>query len=383
MTESLFNIRKEHLDRGLRGVPVGHCTTSAVSPEKGVSYRGYYVNQLQDKSPEEVMYLVYYGELPTSEQLKEFQVVLIEKSKVSSSVLDNLKHLPKKGQPMKWFSAGINLLGMEYSTGNYVEDNFNLIAKLPTIVATIFRLRENLPLIEPNTELGYIENFCHMLGSLNDEKFVRVMRLFYILHIDHGGGNLSTFVGKAVASGLEDLYGSLVGAMNALAGPLHGKANQECLSFLKMVQSKVSDVENKEELKKVLQDHFDNGGKIFGFGHAVLRVEDPRATIQYLLGQEILKDSPLFKLALNLREVGVEFLKQFPKISNPYPNVDAVSGVLLDSIGLKDDTYYTVLFGFSRCMGIAAQIVYERTMANNGKGTPIIRPKYLYSGPQR
>jgi citrate synthase len=87
-------------------------------------------------------------------------------------------------------------------------------------------------------------------------------------------------------------------------------------------------------------------------------------------------------MAKAMREIGVEFLKQHPKVSNPYPNVDAISGSLLTACGLTDESYYTVLFGMSRCVGIAIQIVYEREEARGGKGTPIIRPKYIYSGPK-
>ena len=119
------------------------------------------------------------------------------------------------------------------------------------------------------------------------------------------------------------------------------------------------------------------GGKIFGFGHAVLRAEDPRATVQYALGQQICGDDELFQTASVLRDVAVRVLKEYPKISNPYPNVDAVSGSLLNASGLHDSNYYTVLFGLSRLSGIAAQIVDERTRFRGGKGVPIYRPKYI------
>ena len=115
----------------------------------------------------------------------------------------------------------------------------------------------------------------------------------------------------------------------------------------------------------------------------MLRVEDPRATVEYNLGEKICPNSPLFLMAKAMRVHGVEFLKTQPKVSNPYPNVDAVSGSLLTSVGFDKDEYYTVLFGMSRCVGISAQIVYEREVARDGKGTPIIRPKYMYSGPTR
>jgi len=190
-------------------------------------------------------------------------------------------------------------------------------------------------------------------------------------------------VGKAVASGQEDMYGSLVASMAALAGPLHGAANQECLRFLRSSLDRVRDPQNEHAVRQYVEALWTRGEKIFGFGHAVLRVEDPRATVLFDLGEKLCPESPLFQMAKVLRKVGSEFLKTQPKVSDPYPNVDQVSGSVLASLGLTDESYYTVLFGLSRCVGIAAQIVYEREHARGGKGTPIIRPKYLYSGPVR
>ena len=131
-----------------------------------------------------------------------------------------------------------------------------------------------------------------------------------------------------------------------------------------------------DEIEQFVRDTL-CGGKIFGFGHAVLRAEDPRATVQYGLGQEICGDDPLFKTALAMRERAVKVLKENPKISNPYPNVDAVSGTLLNASGLTNAEYYTLLFGFARIAGITAQIVDERVHMRNGRGVPIYRCSYV------
>ncbi|MFT5458667.1 MAG: citrate synthase, partial [Myxococcota bacterium] len=165
---------------------------------------------------------------------------------------------------------------------------------------------------------------------------------------------------------------SLAAAMCGLSGPLHGRANQDCLEFVRKVGT--SDAGNVEAF---VRQTLASGGKIYGFGHAVLRQEDPRATIQYGVGEEVCPDDPLFRTAVTLRSVAVKVLKEFPKVSNPYPNVDAVSGSLLNACGLSDSNYYTVLFGLSRITGIAAQIVDERLRARGGKGVPIYRPKYI------
>lgn len=117
---------------------------------------------------------------------------------------------------------------------------------------------------------------------------------------------------------------------------------------------------------------------VFGFGHAILRVEDPRARVEYEFINKHYPDHPLVKIATLLRSEGTKVLKENPKIADPYPNVDAVSGTLLTAAGFPYPEYYTVLFGLARTVGISIQIVYEREEARGGKGTPIVRPKYLF-----
>jgi citrate synthase len=340
---------------------------------------------LSEKDPEAIIYLLWKRALPSPEQLAAFKKELLGHSRLSPEVLKQLQGLPKLGHPMKWLIHALNIMGMVSRTGDYTQDCLNVIAQLPEAVAAIFRIRSGWgPPLPSRPELGYMENFVHMLGAPSaGPELVHLMRVFSILHFDHGGGNLSTFVGKAVASGHEDMYGSLVGAMAALAGPLHGMANQECLRFLKKVALDVPDPSDEARLAEYVENLLNSGGVLYGFGHAVLRVEDPRATVQYALGEKIAADDSLFRLSAALRKVGSEALKKRPKVSDPYPNVDAVSGCLLNACGLTDESYYTVLFGMARCVGIAVQIVWERTEARGGKGTPIVRPKYVYTGPKR
>lgn len=384
-SEVLFTITKDHLDTGLRGFPVGTCPSSHVDPQKGLFYGGYPIPQLADRQPEEAIYLLLKRDLPTADQLAAFRKELTANSKLHPGVIDHLRSLPKQGHPMKWFLAALNVMGMYEGTGDYARDAINVIAQLPEAVAAIFRIRSGWgDPIPSRPELGYMENFVHMLGAPGaTPDLTRLMRVFEILHLDHGGGNLSTFVGKAIASGHEDMYGSLVGAMAALAGPLHGMANQECLRFLKAISKEIKDPSDEKAVNDHLEDLLAKGGVLYGFGHAVLRVEDPRATVEYALGESIAPNDPLFRLAVTIRKVGSEILKRKGKAADPYPNVDAVSGCLLSACGLTDENYYTVLFGMARCVGIAAQIVYERKEARGGKGTPIVRPKYIYSGPVR
>ncbi|TNE84358.1 MAG: citrate (Si)-synthase [Deltaproteobacteria bacterium] len=374
-TDVLFEITSAHLNTGLRGFPVGTCRTSRVDPMTGVSYVGYPIAELAELEEEAVAYLMLHRELPTDEELSVFVADLKSRRGVDGKVIELLKALPTDGHPMEWLISGLIFMGMTSKTGDYLEDAKNLIARLPELVAAIFRIRSGWgEPIAPNPELGLIEDFVNMLGvpGGDSERLTDLLRVFYILHMDHGGGNLSTFAGKAVASAHTDLYASLAAAMSGLYGPLHGRANQDCLNFVRSVGSS-----DPDEIEKFIRDALANKKKIYGFGHAVLRAEDPRATIQYALGEKICADDDLFRTAANMREVAVRVLKEFPKISNPYPNVDAVSGTLLNACGLTDSNYYTVLFGLSRCTGISAQIVDERLRFRGGKGAPIYRPKFV------
>lgn len=373
---ALFEITTAHLNTGLRGYPVGTCFTSSVSPDLGVTYVGYTLPDLQDLPAEDVIYLLLNKELPGRAEAAALRAELARRSEIDPRVYDVLRALPRDGHPMEWLIAGLSALGMTgKSAGNdYREDCLDLIARISTLVAAIYRIRAGWgDPIEPRHDLPFHENFAHMLGLADAAPMLpELLRLFYVLHMDHGGGNLSTFVGKAVASGKADMYSSIASAMAALYGPRHGRANQECLAFVKSIGT--ADAQAAEaRVREILA----SGGLVYGFGHAVLRQEDPRAAIQYAFGQEHFADNELVQTALTLREVVPAILKENPKIQNPYPNVDAVSGSVLTAAGLTDPEYYTLLFGWSRVAGIAAQIVDERTFPGKKDGLPIYRPKYI------
>lgn len=381
MSEVLFEIKEEHLETGLRGYPVGYCTTSTVDPIKGLFYAGIAIPALADWEPEEVIYLLYYGKKGTEKEVADFKENLKKRAPLSPEVSKHISMLPRQGHPMKLFCAALLLCGMLEGKNDYREDCLNLIAKIPEITATVINYHAGWGKTPPSRpEIGYMENFTEMLNVPNGNKkeLGKIFKLFNILHYDHGGGNLSTFVGKAVASGLEDMYGSMCAAMTALAGPRHGKANQDCLEFVQSIVKQLGGNATPQQVEGLIRKKLENRELIYGFGHAVLRVEDPRATIFYKIASEKYANNPLVKIAALLREVGPKVLKENPKIANPYPNVDAMSGVLLTSAGFAYPEYYTVLFGLARVVGIAIQIVYERCEAREGKGTPIVRPKYIF-----
>ncbi|MEM7175421.1 MAG: citrate (Si)-synthase [Chlamydiota bacterium] len=381
MEEILFEVTKDQLETGMRGYPVGYCTTSAVDPHKGLSYRGRFISELCQWDPERVLHLLYTGKEGTAQDIAGFSDELKKRAHCSHAVIKAIEELPRQGHAMKLFSTALLILGMLEGQGDYRKDCLNVMAKIPHLVACVINAHAGFgETPQPRKDLGYMENFAYMVQvpDCNEEKLAPVLRIFNLLHYDHGGGNLSAFVGKSVASGLSDLYNSLSAAMCALAGPRHGKANQDCLAFLRSILDELGSDPSADAVRQLVEKRLAAKQLIFGFGHAVLRVEDPRAAIFYSYAEEHFADHPLIKIALLLRTEGQKVLAKNPKVANPYPNVDAISGAVLAAAGFDYPDYFTVLFGLSRVVGIAIQIVYERMEAREGKGTPIVRPRYLY-----
>jgi citrate synthase len=317
----------------------------------------------------------------TAAEVEQFTKELDKRAKCTPELIAQIRHLPRQGHPMKLFSAALLLAGMLEGKNDYREDCLNIIAKIPEITARVINYHAGWGEgAASQPELGYIENFTNMLNvpHSNKKDLNQILRVFNILHYDHGGGNLSTFVGKAVASSLEDMYGSLTASMCALAGPRHGRANQDALEFVQKFIDQLGAEANAGQVEAFVRQLLNNNELVFGFGHAVLRVEDPRATVLYDIAEKTYPEHPLVKMARLLRTEGTKVLKENPKVSNPYPNVDAISGTVLSAAGFPYPEYFTVLFGMARSVGIAMQIVYERCEARGGKGTPIVRPKYIY-----
>jgi citrate synthase len=374
--EVLLELTSNHLNTGLRGVPVGTCRTSFVTPTEGVHYCGYPITELATFAPEDIVYLLFNKELPTPEQSKEIRAELTSRATVPGDLESILKALPRDGHPMDWLSVGIHTLGMLETTNDWRADAMNLIARMPRLMGLLFRIREgrteNIPADDPNASM--VDRFVNTLDlqGVDKAKMTQIISTYLVLHMDHGGGNLSTFTGKAIASSHATVYSSMAGAMNALSGPLHGRANQSCLEFVLRIGTS-----DPKEVEAFVRAELEAKRPVFGFGHAVLRTEDPRATVQFALGQQVCPDDENFKIIRTLREVAPRVLGENPKISNPNANVDIASGALLHHIGLTDPTYYTTFFGWARVAGIGAQIVDERSVMRNGKGTPIYRPKYI------
>ena len=257
-----------------------------------------------------------------------------------------------------------------------LEDVLDVIAKLPEIAALIYRcsFKDGVVTRDESNSLDYSANFARMLGY-NSPDFDELMRLYLTIHSDHEGGNASAHTTHLVGSTLSDPYLAFSGGLNALAGPLHGLANQEVLGWIQALKDKF-DSENKRVNKETITDFawetLNSGQVIPGYGHAVLRKTDPRYTCQREFARKYMPNDPLFKIVDTIYEVMPGVLTEHGKTKNPYPNVDSHSGVLLWHYGFTDFQYYTVLFGVSRAMGALSQVFWDRAL-----GMPLERPKSI------
>src|SRR5215211_9031290 len=211
-----------------------------------------------------------------------------------------------------------------------------------------------------------------MMKVADKKGYAELARLYFILHSDHESGNVSAHTMHLVGSALSDAYLSFSAALNGLAGPLHGLANQECLGWLIEVKNKFGGVPTREELYKFAWDTLNSGHVIPGYGHAVLRVPDPRNVAQLEFAKKRFTDDELVRLAELVFDVVPQVLREQGKAKNPAPNVDAISGSLQYYYGVREFEFYTVLFGASRALGVTANYVWARSL-----GQPIERPKSL------
>jgi citrate synthase len=193
-----------------------------------------------------------------------------------------------------------------------------------------------------------------------------------VLHSDHEGGNVSAMTSYVVSSALSDAYYSVSAAMNGLAGPLHGLANQECLRFIIDLKQQFGGVPTEEQLREYAWNRLNGGQVIPGYGHAVLRVTDPRFTAFYQFAEKHNISDDNVKLVQMIFNIVPGILKEQGKAKNPWPNVDAASGSLLYAYGMTEFDFYTVMFGVSRAMGLCSQMLVNRMMM-----APIVRPKSL------
>ena len=379
---------------GMRGVKCLVTDISYLDPFEGIRFRGHTIPETLEKLPkvpgsempyvEGIVYLLLTGDIPTENEVNELVEEFKKRAEVPEYVFDVLRALPKDSHPMAMFSTAILAMQKEseyvkaYRKGiskmdhwiSTYEDAMNLIAKLPRIAAYIFRMKyRDDKIIEPDQNLDFGGNFANMMGI--EKPYDDVARLYFILHSDHESGNVSAHTGHLVASALSDIYYAISAMLDGLAGPLHGLANEMVLRWIQGVMDKMGGkTPTEDEMKKFVWDTLNSGNVIPGFGHAVLRKTDPRYAAQREFCLKHLPDDPIFKYVDILYKVVPPILEEQGKAKNPWPNVDAQSGVIQWYYGIKEYEFYTVLFGIGRALGVTANIIWDRAL-----GYPIERPK--------
>jgi len=380
---------------GMKGVVSLLTCTSKLDPEEGIRFRGYTIPELQNSLPkinpegepipEGLFYLMLMDELPTEEDVLYVQNEWTKRAHIPKHVFDVIDALPRDTHPMNQFVAGIVAMAgsskfmKAYESGisksDYWDSTYegvmDLIARIPRIAAYVYRhAYHNDQQIEPDPELDWAGNLAHMMGY-DSEEVKRLMRLYMVIHADHEGGNVSAHTTHLVGSALSSPYQAYAAGMLGLAGPLHGLANQEVVKWiLDMNRELGTDDPSKEQIAAYVERTLEQGRVVPGYGHAVLRKTDPRYVALREFSLKYLPDDQLFKVVSRIYEVVPPILGNIGKIKNPWPNVDAHSGVLLLHYGIKEFEFYTVLFAVSRALGVLAQLVWDRVY-----GLPIERPK--------
>ena len=397
--EKVDEVTLKQVFGGARGIKMMVWETSQLDPIEGIRFRGYSIPELKEllptgkdgkePRPEGLFWLMLVGEVPTEEQVDWLTDQWTHRSNVPEHTFKVLDSLPTTTHPMTQLSIAITSMQTEscfsrrYAEGikktEYwdptYEDAMNLIARLPRVAAYIYRRTyHNGDHIAPDISQDWAGNFAHMLGIPGDD-FKSLMRLYLTIHADHEGGNASAHTTHLVGSTLSDTYYSLSAGMSALAGPLHGLANQEVIKWVfKMLDALGTKSPTKDQIADYVNSTLAAGQVIPGYGHAVLRQPDPRFTAQKKFAEEYIKDDEIVQVIWKIFEVVPPILQGLGKVKNPWPNVDAHSGALLVHYGLTQYSYYTVLFGVSRALGVLSAQCWSRAL-----GMPLERPKSVTS----
>lgn len=393
----ISEVNVSQLFGGMREVHVVVSDISHIDPYEGIRLRGFTIPEVLKALPKSegsefplaggLYYLLMVGSLPSLEEALQVEQEWKERGQLPEYVIKVLQAMPRDTHPMTMFSTAILVMQKEsvfvrrydadMQKSQYweaaLEDSMNLTAKLPAIAAYIYNLKYNGgKLIPPDPNLDWSANFAHMIQKGDDKEYRDLSRLFFVLHSDHEGANVSAHTTHLVASTLSDMYYACSAGMNALAGPLHGLANQECLRWLLQVRASFKDFPTQEQLEAFAWETIKSGKVIPGYGHAVLRTIDPRFTAQLEFGKKYMPDDELFRLVNLVFQVVPQVLKEYGKVKNPWPNVDAINGTMQYHYGVREFDFYTVLFGVSRILGLTAHSVWSRAM-----GLPIERPQSI------
>lgn len=357
---------------GLRGVVAASSSIGDVDGEKGeLIYQGLNIHDLANNSTfEEVIFLLWHGRLPKHTELEELKRTLGKCYELPPAVLNLMREFPRDAEPMDVLRTAVSALDFydksatDTSREASLRTAARLTAQIPSIVAAGHRLKHGLEPVEPKSELNIATNFLYMLkGEMPDEWDAHVFDVCMVLHADHEL-NASTFTARVVAGTLADMYGAVTAAIAALSGPLHGGANTNVMKMLLEI-GEVAGVE--PYIKEALAAK----RKIMGFGHAVYRTEDPRATHLRRFSKEMGErkgESKWYDMSRKVEEV-------IMREKGLFPNVDFFSASTYYMMGIPLELY-TPIFAVSRISGWTGHILEQY---ENNK---LIRPRAEYVGPR-
>ena len=364
---------------GLRGIEVADTKISNIDGEKGkLIYRGYDILDLTKNSTfEETAYLLLYDKLPTKSQLEEFNTKLVEARYIPKQMQKNMGNWRKDADPMDMLQAFVAALAgyydEEFSTKEASYDRaINLIAKVPTIIASWHRIRNGLDIVEVNPSLSHAANFLYMMsGEKPDIEVEKIFDVCLILHADHTF-NASTFTARQVASTRAHMYSASSAAIGALSGELHGGANTEVMKML-------LEIGEIEKVASWIKEEMSKGQRIMGMGHAVYKTYDPRAQVLKELSRKLAEKTkePWFDMTEKIETTTISEMKM-QKGKDIYPNVDLYSASIYYMLKIPVDLN-TPIFAISRVVGWSAHIIEEK-FAEAAPKPALYRPKAVYVG---
>ena len=364
---------------GLRNIPIADTKISYIDGEKGkLIYRGFDILDLTKNSNfEETCFLLLHDHLPNQKEFDEFKNNLRESRPIAVQMQKNMKNWRKNADPMDVLQAFVAALAGYYNEqGTAKEVSYqraiNLIAKIPTIIASWERIRNDKEPIQPDPDLSHSGNFLYMLnGEKPDRELERIFDVCLILHADHTF-NASTFAAREVASTRAHMYSAVSAAVGALSGELHGGANFEVMKML-------LDIKTEEKVEKWVQTKMEKGERIMGMGHAVYKTVDPRSMVLKELSKKLSKKTslPWYAITEKIENVTASFMKKH-KGKDIYPNVDLYSASLYYMLKIPMDLN-TPIFAISRVAGWTAHVIEER-FAEAAPKPMLYRPKATYVG---
>lgn len=358
------------MSSGLEGVIAADSELSLVDGQAGhLVYRGYWAKELAlNYSFEEVAYLLWYGQLPTKQELEWLKEKLWKHREIPEYIQQVLDVLPRDMEMMSVLRTTLSAMGREeYTWKPTIDQAIELTALIPALITYRYRQLEDMQYIRPHPKLDHVANYLYMLtGEESNSAHVRALSAYLILTMEHGM-NASTFAARVISSTESDMVSAISGAIGAMKGPLHGGAPSEVMDML-------TDVGSKSNVEPWIRSKLEQGERLMGFGHRVYKTHDPRAEALRFITSELSSTDPWFDLANHVEETAIRLLEEYKPGRQLYTNVEFYAAAVLRAVKMPE-TLYTPSFTASRIVGWSAHILEQ------AKNNRIFRPQSSYVGP--